>query len=178
MKVIINNARLSFPSLFKTEEYGGADTGKYGATFLIPKSDEATIKAIKAAMKEVAEAEFGKPLPKNLGTCLKDGDDKEYDGYADHYSIKATTKRRPVLVNRDKSPIAEDDGILYAGCYVNASLDIWAMNNQYGKKVLASLNGIQFARDGESFGASNDSMDDFDELEPATADAGEPDPFA
>lgn len=38
MKVLLKNVRLSFPSLFKTEQYAGEDTGKFAATFLIPKA--------------------------------------------------------------------------------------------------------------------------------------------
>ena len=49
-------------------------------------------------------------------------------GYQDHYSIKATPKT-PYSVNRDKTPIVEEDGILYGGCYVNASIDLWVMDN-------------------------------------------------
>jgi len=176
MKIVLKNVRLSFPSLFKTEDYGGADTGKFAATFLVPKKDP-QIKVIKDALKKVAEEEFGKPLPKGITNCLKDGDDKDYDGYAGTYSIKASTKRRPTLIDETKTPIAEEDNKLYAGCYVNVSIDIWAMNNQYGKKVLASLNGIQFAKDGETFGVSNDSLDDFDAIE-AVEETDVDDPFA
>jgi len=176
MKLVLKNVRLSFPSLYVTEQYGGEDTGKFAATFLLDK-DDPQVDIIKAAMKASAEGEFGTPLPKGIGNCLKDGDEKTYAGYENCFSIKASTKRRPVLIDGAKTPVVESDDMFYAGCYVNASLDIWTMNNQYGKKVLASLNGIQFAKDGESFGGSNDSLGDFDELE--AAPAGElDDPFA
>lgn len=186
-KVMLRNARLSFPSLWKTEEYNGTDTEKYAATFLIAK-DDPQVKAIKAAMKEVAEEKFGTPLPKKLPLCLKDGDDSDYDGYEGHFSIKATTKRRPVVIDRQKTPVTEDDGVVYAGCYVNASVEIWAMDNSYGKKILCSLNGLQFVKDGEAFGAGgSNAMSDFDELDDADDTSGfddampgddEEDPFA
>ena len=35
---------------------------------------------------------------------------------------QSNDKKRPTLVYRDKTPIVED-GILYGGCYVNASID-------------------------------------------------------
>ena len=68
------------------------------------------------------------------------------------------------LLYRDKTPIVEEDGILYAGCYVNASIDLWVMDNSYGKKVLASLNAIQFVRDGEAFGTKSEGADCFESL--------------
>ena len=85
--------------------------------------------------------------------------------FLDHYSIKASTKKRPTLVNRDKTPIVEEDGILYGGCYVNVSIDLWVMDNAYGKKVLASLNAIQFVKDGEAFGTKSEGADCFESLD-------------
>lgn len=162
-KIVLKNVRLSFPSLFETEQYNGTDTGKYAATFLVPK-DSKQAKAIKKAIKAATDEKFGKDAPKKLKSCLKDGDDVEYDGYEGMVAIKANTKRRPILLNRDKSPIAEEDGILYAGCYVNASIEVYGLDNQYGKRISCQLNGIQFAKDGESFGSSNNADEDFDDL--------------
>ena len=34
---------------------------------------------------------------------------------------------------------------------MNAILDIWAQDNQYGKKVNAQLQGVQFFKDGDAF---------------------------
>jgi len=166
MKVLLKNVRLSFPSLFKTEIYAGEDTEKYAATFLIPKSDTKTVTAIEQACKQALVEKYGEgKVPKGFKMPLVDGDDKEYQGYADHVCIKANTKKRPTLVNRDKTPIVEEDGILYGGCYVNASIDVWVMDNSYGKKVLASLNAIQFVKDGEAFGNKSDALDDFEDLD-------------
>lgn len=168
----LSNVRLSFPSLWVTEKYKGEDTGKFTASFLIPK-DDPQLKEIKKAMIACAEAKWGKPLPKAVKmSALKDGDETEYDGYEGMMSVKCATQRRPVIVDRDKSLIVEADDKVYAGCYVNAVISFWAMDNQYGKKVLGNLDGIQFNAAGEPFGASNTAMDDFDELEPS-ADAPE-----
>ena len=172
-KLMLKDVRLSFPSLWKTEVYNGDDTEKYTATFLIPKDDPQVAK-IKKMVVAAAEEKWGKPIPKSVKFCLVDGDEKEYAGYADHYCIKAATKRRPTLIDRDKTPVAEEDGVLYAGCYVNASISFWVMDNQYGKRVLANLNGIQFSKAGESFGTGeNDALDDFEALGGGTDDEEE-----
>ena len=166
MKVLLKNVRLSFPSLFKTEVYGGEDTEKFAATFLIPKSDTKTVKLLEDSCKAALVEKYGEgKVPKGFKMPLVDGDDKEYQGYADHVCIKANTKKRPTLVNRDKTPIVEEDGILYGGCYVNASIDVWVMDNAYGKKVLASLNAIQFVKDGESFGTKSEGAECFEDLD-------------
>ena len=172
-KIILKNARLSFPSLFATEQYNGQDTGKFAATFLVPK-DSKEAKAIKKAIKSAIELKFGKDAPKKLKSCVKDGDEVDYDGYDGMMAIKANTKKRPVLLNKDKSPITEEDDILYAGCYVNVSLEVYGLDNQYGKRVSCQLNGIQFAKDGESFGQSNDTMGDFDAVDDDDDDGENP----
>ena len=66
--------------------------------------------------------------------------------------------------------MAEEDDVLYAGCYVNASISIYAFSNNYGKFVMAQLNGIQFSKAGDSFGGDGgNAIDDFDhEGEPAS----------
>jgi len=166
MKVLLKNVRLSFPSLFATEVYGGEDTGKFAATFLISKSDTKTVQSIEQSCKAALVEKYGEgKIPKGFKLPLVDGDDKEYQGYADHVCIKASTKKRPTLVNRDKTPIVEEDGILYGGCYVNASIDVWVMDNSYGKKVLASLNAIQFVKDGEAFGTKSEGAECFEYLD-------------
>ena len=162
-KIMLKNVRLSFPSLWETEIYNGDDTEKYAATFLIGKN-EAQAKALKTAIKECAQEQFGTPLPKSLKNCLSDGDEKEYDGYADHYSVKATTKRRPLVIDRSRVPVMEDDNLVYAGCYVNALISLWAMDNKYGKRILANLEAIQFVRPGEPFGSGGVTPEAFDDL--------------
>jgi hypothetical protein len=139
----------------------GDDSGKYEATFLIPK-DHAQVADIQNAVKEVGMAELGKDWAK-AKLCLKDGSEKDYDGYEGNWTLKAATKKRPAIVDIDKTPLVEADGKPYAGCYVNASVTITAFQNAYGKFVQAQLNGIQFAGDGEPFGGGSEgySEDDF-----------------
>ncbi len=163
MKIQLKNVRLSFPSLFQKASFNGVE-GKYEATFLIPKSDTKTKTAIDEAInKAIAEANIKVPSDKR---CLQNGDDKDYDGYADHWTFKAANSRRPVVIDRDKAPLIEEDGRPYAGCFVNAIVEVWIQNNTYGKRVNANLHGVQFLKDGDSFGAGgSDATDDFDDLD-------------
>ena len=97
--------------------------------------------------------------------ALKDGDDSGRDEMIGKMTIKASTKKRPVVIDRDKTPLVEDDGKPYAGCYVNAIIRLWAQDNSYGKRINASLEGVQFHKDGEPFGAGGVSVDEFDDFE-------------
>jgi hypothetical protein len=177
MKIILKNARCSFPSIFNTEKYRGTDTGKYALTVLIDK-DDPQIEKVKAAILAFAKEKFGTPLPKKLELPLKDGDEKDLDGYQNVYYLKASNGRRPIVLDRDKTPLVEADGKIYPGCFVNVSLDLWCQDNQFGKGVRVNLNGVQFAADGEPFGSNTGNvLDDFDELE-ADDLADDGDPFA
>ena len=38
-------------------------------------------------------------------------------------------------MDRDRSPLTEKDSKPYAGCYVNAKLQLWTQDNQHGKGI-------------------------------------------
>jgi hypothetical protein len=162
MKIKIATTRLSFPSLFNTAKFGGEDTGKYEASFILDKKQHAeVIKEITTAIDALCKTELkGKVAPDKL--ALKDGDDSGREEFHNAMVLKASTKRRPLVITRDKTPIVESDNIVYAGCYVNAIVSLWAQNNQYGKRINAQLDAVQFVRDGEPFGDGGVSPNEFD----------------
>jgi hypothetical protein len=160
--ITLKRVRISFPSLFKTEIFKGKDTEKYGASFLLSKKDTQTIQMIEKEIERLKTESKLKFSPDKI--AFQDGDHKDYDGYADHYVIKASSRKRPNVVNRDRSPIVESDDIIYGGCYVNASISFWVMDNDYGKKINAQLNAVQFVKDGERFGDSFNVENAFDDI--------------
>lgn len=173
MKVRIENARLAFAQIFFPKAFGedGSDPA-YGASFIIAKNHPA-VKLINAAIESVAKekwADKAKDMLKQLRAsdkiCLHDGDNKpDYDGFPGNFFLAARNKSRPLIIDRDKSPLTSDDGRPYAGCYVNATVDIWAQQNKYGKRVNATLSGIQFLKDGDAFsGAPPATPEDFEDL--------------
>lgn len=161
-KIKMQAVRLSFPSLFNTAKFGGEDTGKYEATFVLDKVEHAEVIAgIKAQIDRLMKEELKGKVPSDK-LCLKDGDEMGRPEFEGKYTIKASTKKRPLVINRDKSPITESDNVIYAGCYVNAIVSLWAQNNNYGKRINAQLDGVQFCRDGEAFGDGAVSVNEFD----------------
>lgn len=165
-KFTLPNVRLSFPSIFQKAQFQGQET-KFEATFLLDKKGHSDLieklnKAIEAGIKEELK---GAKVPASK-RCLQDGDEKDYDGYEGQMSLKASSNKRPTIIDRDKTPLVEDDDKPYAGCYVNAVIEFWFQNNDFGKRVNANLLGIQFVKDGEAFGSGPiDVTDDFDDLE-------------
>jgi len=170
-KIMLNNVRISFPSLFRKATFNGEET-KFEGTFLIGKKEgKGTIDVIDAAIKAIMREELkGTKLPPDK-ICFKDGDNIEYSGYAGNMSIKASSTKRPIVIDRDKSPLTEDDNRIYAGCRVNAVIELWAQNNNYGKRINASLLGVQFFRDDEPFAdGGKGSLSDFEAFGEETAD--------
>ena len=151
-KIKLQNVRLSFPSLFRKAMFSGEET-KFEGTFLLNKDGQAEkIAEIETAIETLIADKLKGAKLKADKICLKDGDDIEYDGYAGHMSIKASNGKRPMVLDRDRTPLSEDDNRPYSGCYVNAVLELWAQDNQYGKRINANLLGVQFFKDGEPFG--------------------------
>lgn len=108
--------------------------------------------------------------------CLRDGAAKaEYDGFAGNAFIAASNAVQPAIVAPmmygGKVVYVEEDGrgfitdpqgnrtlvegqkfkAPYAGCYANLQLDVWAQDNEYGKRINCKLLGIQFCEDGNAF---------------------------
>ncbi len=174
-QVTLKGVRLSFPDLFTATEYQGDGKFKFRATFLFAPGSQADA-AVKAAVEAVAKEKWPKDSAKKLAAvnadprarCYGDGNTKDYDGYEGMLYLAANrdpANGRPGTYNRDRSPIAESDGTLYAGCYVNAIVEIWAQDNGYGKGIRATLIGVQFVRDGDAFSkATKPKGDMFDEL--------------
>lgn len=168
-RINLKNVRLAFPSLFRRAVFDGEEKseGKYEATLLISKETpegKALIAKLESIIEKLLKSEDIK-VPRGKW-ALRDGDDVEYDGFAGNMSLKAGSNRRPTVLNRDKTPIVEDDELIYGGCYVNAIVDFWVQDNKWGKRVNANLFGVQLLRDGEPFGAGNiDVTNDFDEID-------------
>lgn len=177
-KIMLRNVRLSYEHVFKPTSFEDGQDPKYSATFIIPK-DHPDIAAVKKAMFEAGQETFpadfkGGAWPRGFTCSLKDADKdvnsmgevlaEKNPAYEGCYILEANSTRRPVAVDRRKAAVTEEDGVIYSGCYVNASLA--AAGYTYGKVkkgVKCYLNGVQFVRDGERFGA--DASDDFDALD-------------
>lgn len=172
MKAKLTNVRLAFPTLFEAKTVNGEGEPQFSACFLMDKAGHTSLDPLKKVVEAVGAEKWGAKWPqikKQLEAqdriCLHDGEIKGYDGFADQWYVNANNRTRPTIIDRDKTPLVAADGKPYAGCYVNASLDVWAMDNQYGKRICASLRGVQFFKDGDRFAGGGVADDDeFDDL--------------
>lgn len=152
--ITLKNVRLSFPTIWTPKAFNEGQAAKFSCNFLLDKeTQEDQIKALQAAIKEAAQGAFNGKIPPGLKVCIGDGEEKAYEGYDGSVFVACSTRQRPVIVDRDRTPLAEEDGRPQAGDFVNAAISLWVQNNQWGKRVNANLNAIQFVREGERFGS-------------------------
>lgn len=172
MKLLLKNVRLAFPTIWEAKTVNGEGKPAFSASFLI-SPDDPQVKKIEAAIEQVAKDKWGakaeavlKQMRAQDKTALHDGDLKSnYDGFAGMLYVSARNAARPLVIDADKTPLTEADGRPYGGCYVNANVELWAQDNNYGKRINASLRGIQFFRDGDSFsGGGAASEDEFEDV--------------
>lgn len=167
MRKRLENVRLSFAHLYKARPSDDDKPGKFGASFLIAKSDP-QIKGFKRAIVGVAKEKWpSRNNLKGIDICLHDGAEKDFDGYSDEvYYITSSSAYKPMCFDQRRNALSESDGKPYSGCYVNAIIELWAQDNKFGKKVNAELKGIQFVRDGDPFGGGKAATaDEFDDVE-------------
>lgn len=172
MKVRLENVRLSFPQLFEPKSINNSDP-KFSASFLYEPESQAH-KAMKKAMAVVAKEKWGekaeevyKQLKAKDRIAVHDAATKsDYAGYEEGLLFtNASTSVAPTVVDKDRTRLTVAAGRPYSGCYVNAVVDVWAQDNQYGKRINASLGGVQFVADGERLaGGISVSEDDFEAL--------------
>ena len=180
MKVKLNNTRIAFANIFEAKSVNGEGDPRFSAAFIIdPKS--ADVKALEMAIAAVAKEKWKDKAPAILKKLTEEGkvafkkaprassDGEVYPGFEGMYSLNAGNKSRPLVIDRDKTPLTAADGKPYSGCYVDASIELWAQDNNYGKRINATLRGVQFRADGDSFGGGAPaSTDEFDDLSEGT----------
>jgi hypothetical protein len=89
----------------------------------------------------------------------KDGE--TYDGFEGMGCLSMRSEKlKPTVKNRFNQTVAEGDpGAPYAGCYVHAAIDVWPQDNQFGRRVNCSLQGVMFAADGQGFSGGRPASD-------------------
>lgn len=163
-KVVTGKVRLSYVSLFETN-----DKGKFSVAILIPKTDKATIDKVKAACEAVKNdpKSHSKWAGKWLGSMkfpLRDGDtDRDVEKspeYKGCYFINCNSGQKPGVVDAQLNPIL-DKSELYSGCYGRVSINFYPFNNDGNKGIAAGLNNVQKMADGDALSGRSRAEDDF-----------------
>lgn len=185
-KVVTGEVRLSYVNLF-TPKANDKGTDVWSALLLIPKSDRATLVALKNAAEAALAAgiangklKAGTSLKNAWGT-LKDGDERddldEKPEYAGNYYMNVNSYRPPGIVDAQVRPILDSTEV-YSGCFAKVSINAYAYNYENTKRgITFGLNHVQKVRDGDSLGGVSRAEDDFAALEDAD-DGNSDDPMS
>lgn len=169
--VVFGPCRLSYTHLFsKYSPDGDPDNGKYMTSVLIPKDEKETVKALKDAIEAAKRtgmvSKWGGKEPKKLDLPLRDGDtDKEDDDvYANHFFINAKATTRPGVIDRDKSPIVDEEE-MYSGVWAVVSVTFFPYDVSGNRGVAVGLNNVMKFKDGERLGGRSSAESDFAEID-------------
>ena len=163
--VIFVEGRAAFPAVFAPDDYEG--TSRFGITVLCPKGGQSA-KLIEATAESLIKASAVKRIGDDK-RCYSDGDDYDYDGHAGCLVLKAYNVQRPHALDNNASPITEEDGVLYAGCWIKARVELY-VSEKY-KRLAAKLHGVQFIRNDEAFGGGGPpSAEGFEPVDNGTED--------
>ena len=188
-KVVTGEVRFSYFSALSPRMNEMNNKEEYSTQVLVPKDDEATVKALKAAAKAALADKFGDKIPKNIRNPLRDGDlETKNDGsplgeeYAGHWFFNVKSTKRPGAVDADGNDIIGNDDIV-SGDFGRVSLNAYAYDVTGNKGVAFGVNNIMLTRKGKPLGGTRASAaDDFGIIKgkakapvAATADASDDD---
>ena len=167
-RVVFGPCRLSYTHLFQKHSFDGEDAnGKYSTNILIPKSETETVeairKAIDAARRSGITAKWGGKEPKKLVSPLLDGDERDDEVYAGHYYLNAKCSTRPGIVNRDMSPIVDEEEI-YSGVWAIVSVTFFPFDVNVNKGIACGLNNVMKFKDDEKLGGRTSAENDFADI--------------
>lgn len=152
------------PHAIKVREGEKQPEPRYQITIPIAKTDPFW-KKVEALVEETAKAKFGKVPPK-LKSPIKDGDEPDNDGnerpeFSGKFTIQATSKNKPGIVDAGLNPIMTADEI-YSGAWYRASIRAYAWDHPTGGKgVSIALDNVMKVRDDEAFSGKSKAEDDF-----------------
>jgi hypothetical protein len=131
--IVLENVILSHPHLFEAKQYKGTGAFRYSANFIFPQNyDFTTINAL------VAAARTEKGLPDTVRTPLSQVKEGPYKGF---WQISSYAYEfAPQVVDQALQPVM-DRGQIWAGCRVNANVDIYGYNNA-GDGVTAGVTHV------------------------------------
>jgi hypothetical protein len=178
MRVILKHARLSFTRYLWNPSVDEKSGNKRYNCHLIVTPGSPDHKTLTAAVIKAAEEGWPGEGAKKLAAikeqgnvCLKNGSIKsDYEGYEGNFFVSVSSKQKPDLRGKDKEKVTEEDGKMYAGCYVWAELEVKAIKHEKGNFISAYLRGMMVVQDSNSLELTNKLKD---EDLPDIADTGD-----
>ena len=168
-QITTGRVRFSYCHIFEPQPSKDGSDPKYKVTLLIKKTDDFTLKKIKAAIAAAQEDYTERTGKKGqLKHTLHDGDGVNDSGEEfgpeckGCFVITVSSKTKPVIVDADKIPIT-DPAEIYSGCYGRAIINAFAYDTHGKRGISFALNGIMKLSDGEPLGGAVVTDADWDD---------------
>ena len=187
-RIMLKNIVLAFPALAEPQSFGEGEPA-YGAKFPIKPNSEQQ-KAIEAAILAEAKEAWKDKADSVINMLAEDGKlcftkkvyrskktGEPYQGFdGQHYLSTRNAKTQPSVYNQYGEEVngkSEIEAKAFSGAVVNASIEIWAQDNKWGRRINCSLRGVMLTGEGENFGGGSSpaGADEFASLAKAKADA-------
>jgi len=171
-RLVTGKVRLSYVHVFEKWSGGEDQDAKYSVVLLIPKTDKATIRALRVAEAAATEAgkstKFGGSIPKGLKSIIHDGDEEadldKNPEYAGCLYMSVGSRTRPGIVDKNVQPILDSTEV-YSGCYARVSINAYPYNTKGNRGISFGLNNLQKLADGEQLGGGTRADADFDAVD-------------
>lgn len=174
-ELVTGECRLSYCNLLEARAINNGGTPQFSAKILIPKTDVATLGALKAA-KEVAVkngvtegkkpfATFSPALLATMTVALKDGDIHFPDNpeCAGCWVLNAKTPqdKPPGVLNEKKERVTKEQASdIYSGMYGKVHIQLFPFDTAGNKGIGVSLQNVMKTRDGDPLGGGRKRAED------------------
>jgi hypothetical protein len=164
--ILVSNIRFSYPHLAKKYK-GKNDSGtpKFGIVGLLPKDTHREAKKLlEGEIERVLKEAKVRAIPADK-KFLRDGDESDKDGYPGNWTISAREDRRPICRDENNEIIEVEDleEKIQGGFWGSVLIEPWWQNNDFGKRVNASLRAVRVKREDETFGKARISEEEAEE---------------
>jgi uncharacterized glyoxalase superfamily protein PhnB len=188
-KILLKNVMLGFPALAEPQSFGEGDPA-YGAKLPIDPSSE-NLKLIEAEIKAVATEQWKDKADAILDMLRDDNKmclvrkeyrskttQEVYEGFQNSFMLSTRNpKTQPSVFDEYGNQLEKKSDIerkAFSGAIAaGVSVEIWAQDNKWGKRVNCTLLGVMLSGEGNSIGGGSApaTADDFASLAKAKSDA-------
>jgi hypothetical protein len=171
---MLKNVTLSFPAIAEPQAFGEGEPA-YGAKFAIKPGSEQH-KALEAAILAEADEAWKDKAGSVLKMLEEDGKvafvkkiyrskktGEAYQGFEGmHYLSTRNAKTQPTVYDQYGKPVTGSSHIekqAHSGAVVNASVEVWAQDNKWGRRINCSLRGVMLTGEGENLGGGSSAAD-------------------
>ncbi len=168
--------RLSFPSVFQKKLNTLSKKEEYSMDIIFEADED--LSELKKAAEEALMDKFGSdkstwPVVRNpfrdQSKKVNKKSGNRYDGYGEEGKyLTLRCKDKPQVVDKKLNPIVEESD-LYSGCWVRASVNVYAYDKGGNTGVNFSLSNVQKVKDDTPFGTRTTATMDFEPVDSAAS---------